>query len=137
MCNRPELKGRIALVTGGARGRPLAVGLATRGATVVVTMRDVLQADALARCIAAQTANPDVHALGLDLSSLASVRLAAHDFIARFGKLHVLVSDTSSDRLGPFLLANLLLDTMKQSGRGKVIRLGSLDSRQQVWSASG
>lgn len=114
----PELKGRIALVTGGRRTRQLALSLATRGATVVVTAR---AGSPLAGRIALASGNPRVHGLVIDLTSPDSVRTAAAEFITRYRRLHLLVTDVvRADcplaRLGPFLLANLLLDTMKRSG---------------------
>ncbi len=105
------------------------MGLATLGATVVIN-----GPQAAARRIALLTGNPDVHTLVLDLASLASVRSAADEFIARYGRLHLLVSDPTV-RLGPVLLANLLLDTMRRSGRGKVVRLSTSADQPQIWAA--
>lgn len=117
----PGLKGRIALVTGGQRTRPLALSLAGLGATVVVT---VPRASLLS------------HRLVIDLTSPRSVRAAAEEFIARYHQLHLLVTDPGVDtRLGPFLLANLLLDTMKRSGRGEVVRLVTPGDQPQIWAA--
>lgn len=129
-----QLAGRIALVTGGTAAHPLAVSLAARGATVVVTMGDARAAAALARRIITQTGNPRVHGLVVDLTCLGSVRVAAAEFIVRYRKLHLLVN-TPGERLGPLLLANLLLDTMKQSGAGKVVRVMSRGDRAQIWAA--
>ena len=118
------LKGRIALVTGPRQARPLTLRLASGGATVIVAMRDEAQARVFADRIARQTGNPHVHGLAIDLASLDSVRRAAAEFIARYQKLHVLVTDTTQYP-GPLLLAHLLLDTMKVSGGGRVVRLGA------------
>jgi NAD(P)-dependent dehydrogenase (short-subunit alcohol dehydrogenase family) len=137
--SHPQLKGRIALVTSVSATGPLTLGLASRGATVVVAMRNEACARTLADQIARVTGNPNVHPIELDLASFPSVRRAAAHFIARYHRLHVLVTDTmvrdSVDHLGPLLLANLLLDTMKQSGSGRIIRLASATDRQQIWSA--
>ncbi|MDP1823267.1 MAG: hypothetical protein Q8L48_08500 [Archangium sp.] len=128
-----ELKGRIALVTS-AGGTPfLALALAARGARVVVAMKDEHRAEAFALRIREGTGNADVHAFAIDLGSPCSVRSGARDFISRYRRLHLLVTDTTA-RLGPVLLANLLLDTMKQSGGGRVIHLPIAGDRQQVWS---
>jgi NADP-dependent 3-hydroxy acid dehydrogenase YdfG len=135
MQHLPELKGRIALVTG-ERGRPLARGLARRGATVVVTRCDERGAEALAHALSAQTGNADIHPLVLDLSSLPSVRRGAREFIEHFGKLHLLVTDTSGHHLGAFLLAHLLLDTMKRTSGGQIIRLTRATETQQVLSVT-
>ena len=130
-----ELKGRIALVTG-ERGRALARGLARRGATVVVTRGDERGAAALAHRLAAQTGNADIHPLVLDLTSLPSVRRGAREFIEHFGRLHLLVTDTAGHRLGAFLLAHLLLDTMKLSSSGRIVRLTRAHDPQQVLSVT-
>jgi NADP-dependent 3-hydroxy acid dehydrogenase YdfG len=129
------LKGRIALVTSARRPPLLAFALASRGATVVVAMKAEDRAEDWAQRIRHGTGNCAVHPLAIDLASPCSVRQAALDFIARYHRLHLLVTDTTA-RLGPVLLANLLLDTMKQSGGGRVIRLPMPGHRQQVWSAS-
>jgi NAD(P)-dependent dehydrogenase (short-subunit alcohol dehydrogenase family) len=123
----PGLQGRIALVTGGRGTRPLAMGLAGLGATVVIS-----GPQAVARRIALATGNPRVHGLELDLTSPASVRQGAQAFLERYEHLHVLVTEVTV-RLGPVLLANLLLDTMKQSGR--VVRLSPAGDRRQIWAA--
>jgi NAD(P)-dependent dehydrogenase (short-subunit alcohol dehydrogenase family) len=131
-----RLQGRIALISSAGSARPLASSLASLGATVIVTMRDECDADALARSIALETGNLRVHGTVIDLGCPFSVREAASEFIARWQKLHVLVNDTSIP-LGPTLLANLLLDTMKRSsGTGRVIRLAMPKAKHQVWTAT-
>ena len=130
-----ELKGQIALVTSAGSAPLLAFALASRGATVVVAMKDEDRAEAWALRIRHNTGNSAVHPFALDLASPCSVRSGALEFISRYRRLHLLVTDTTA-RLGPVLLANLLLETMKQSGGGRVIRLPMAGDRQQVWSAS-
>ena len=135
----PELKGRIALVTGAETARPLVFGLASRGATVVVSMRDELRAALLALEVIRQTGNPHVQPFAIDLASLDCVRRAVVAFVARYRQLHLLVvrAPCPPERLGPFLLANLLLDTMKHSGTGRIIRVATPDDRRQIWSTTG
>ncbi len=125
----PQLEGRIALVTGGKNTRALATSLARLGATVVITDPQ----NVVAR-IVSKTGNPHVHGLIIDLASPPSVRAGAEAFIARYRQLHLLVTDTTV-RVGPVLLANLLLDTMKRSGRGKVVRLLTSGDQRQIWAA--
>jgi hypothetical protein len=133
---------KIALVTNAEAARPIAVGLAARGATVVLSMADEERAAWLALDVSRQTGNPNVHPFMIDLASLDCVRRGARVFIERYRRLHVLVTDTlvpspwPLERLGPFLLASLLLDTMKQSGSGRIIRLPVAGDRRQIWSSS-
>jgi hypothetical protein len=134
--SEPGQRLMIALVTSARGARPLALGLASMGATLIVTMPEDDEARALARDLTRQSGNLRVHGLVIDLRCPHSVRFAAAEFIARWQQLHVLVSDTSIP-LGPTLLANLLLDTMKKSGTGRVIRLAIPNARRQVWTATG
>lgn len=77
----PDLRGRLAVVTGGSRGigAAVAAGLAARGASVVIACRDPAGAAAVAavRCAAAAAARARASdaacALPLDLESHASV----------------------------------------------------------------
>jgi NAD(P)-dependent dehydrogenase (short-subunit alcohol dehydrogenase family) len=80
----------IALVTGANRGigRAIAEQLAARGATVLVTGRD------LGRCAeVAATIGPQAHPVLLDVTVQSSVEAAASVVRQRFGRLDVLVNN--------------------------------------------
>ncbi|WP_197511334.1 SDR family NAD(P)-dependent oxidoreductase [Tessaracoccus coleopterorum] len=88
-----SLKGRTALVTGGAGlyGRQIVRGLAEAGATTYMASRGVEALGALAAELRAE--GLDVHALRLDQGDEASV-LAARDEIAKqSGGLDILVNN--------------------------------------------
>ncbi len=141
-----QMNGRGVLITGaaGAIGKPMCIELARRGATLVMAGRGAKLTQA-AEEVRAATGSQDVHTLGLDLSSLESVRTAAEEFKSRFDKLHVLINNaavfsgsrnTTSDgfelifgtcHLGHFLLTNLLIDTLKASAPARVV-LMTMDS---------
>jgi retinol dehydrogenase 12 len=139
------MKDRICLVTGANTGLGLetARGLARRGATVVMTARDVDKGRAAVEEVRRTSDNDDVELLELDLASTASVRRAAASFLDRHDALHLLVNNaglvlserrTTDDgfeatfgvnHLGHFLLTWLLLDRLKASAPSRVINVAS------------
>ena len=115
--------GAVALVTGASRaeglGREVARQLAARGMTVYVTARDAGAAQEVAASIGAGGAR--VHALGLDVTSDASVTRAAAEVERRSGALDALVNnaggyydaDRGAGELDPeYLLAALAINTV-------------------------
>ena len=136
---------RVCLVTGANRGlgRATALGLARRGATVVVAGRD---ADRIARAsdeLRRESGNADVSDARVDLGSLASVRSAAAEVSRRFGAIHVLVNNAgvnlarravspdgieltfAVNHVGPFLLTNLLLPLLRAGAPSRVVTVTS------------
>uniref|UniRef100_A0A4W5R9M5 Dehydrogenase/reductase (SDR family) X-linked n=1 Tax=Hucho hucho TaxID=62062 RepID=A0A4W5R9M5_9TELE len=126
----PKQNGRVAIVTGGARGMgyETARHLASLGMHVVIGIRNVIVV-----CVFCVLFT--VEFLFLDLCSLKSLRQFVHRFKARALPLHVLVNNAGImlvpegktedgfelhfglNYLGHFLLTNLLLDKLKRSGR--------------------
>lgn len=102
------LLGRVALVTGAARGlgRHLAGALAAAGADVAVTARS---ADALQGTVAdVRAQSRRVLPLALDLRERASVAAAVDQVVATFGRVDVLVCN--SGVAGPSQRADLVDD---------------------------
>jgi retinol dehydrogenase-12 len=137
--------GRTFLVTGGNTGIGLATAtaLARDGGRVFIACRDPDRGQAAVTAIksAAGTVAADtvaVELLPLDLTSLASARDCAQEFLARDEPLHVLVNNAGVggargltadgfemhfgvNHLGHFALTMLLLDRLKASGPGSRI----------------
>src|SRR6185369_6612776 len=80
-----DLRGKVALVTGGSSGlgQETARALAERGARVILTARDMPKGEAVAAGIRDSTGNADVHVEELELGSLRSIRAFADRFMAR------------------------------------------------------
>ncbi|CAN1300688.1 Short-chain dehydrogenase TIC 32, chloroplastic [Linum perenne] len=136
--------GLTAIVTGATSGLGLEATrvLALRGVHVVMAVRDV---DAGYEGIP----NAKLDVMKLDLSSLASVREFASDFISTGLPLNILLNNAgimacpfslsednielqfATNHLGHFLLTNLLLETMKKTAdssnrKGRIVIVGSL-----------
>jgi len=97
------LKGKAALVTGGAGGigRAIALALATRGAEVAVVD---IAADRTER-VRAELQALGAKGLGLvaDLTSRTDVERAVAETIAQFGQLDILVNNAGWDKMEFFL----------------------------------
>jgi len=88
-----DLSGKVALVTGAARGlgRAIALALAHAGADVALGLRDVSSGSSLARDIEAtgRRALP----LQMDVTRLEQIFRAVDDAVAHFGRLDILVNN--------------------------------------------
>jgi NAD(P)-dependent dehydrogenase (short-subunit alcohol dehydrogenase family) len=140
-----SMRGRICLITGATSGIGLVTAreLAARGATVAIVGRNETKTRATVEAIRQQTGNAEVDYLLADLSSQAAVRGVADTFQRRYGALHVLVNDAgvmlwrreeaanglemtfAVNHLAPFLLTNLLLDTLHASAPARVVTVAS------------
>ena len=140
-----EMIGRICLVTGGNSGigKETALGLARAGARVVILSRDPVKGKAAVAELSELTSSGRVELLVADLSSQASVREAARQFMRTYPRLDVLVNNagtfltrraTSVDGiemtvatnfLGPFLLTQTLLPLLLESAPSRIINVSS------------
>ena len=146
MSDTPDrMDDKIALITGATNGIGLitARALAKRGATVVLVGRDTSRTERAAQEIRRQTPGSTVHSLLADLSSQAQVRRLAKDIQTRFPRLDVLVNNAGAvfakrqvsvdgiemtlalNHLAPFLLTNLLLDSLKASDQARIVTVAS------------
>ena len=136
---------KIVLITGGTGGigKATAIGLATMGARVCITGRELGRAEHAAADIRAAAGNPRVDALAADLSSQAEVRQLAATVLNAYPRLDVLVNNVGGfwahrhptvdslehtfalNHLAPFLLTNLLLDRLKASAPARVVTVSS------------
>jgi NAD(P)-dependent dehydrogenase (short-subunit alcohol dehydrogenase family) len=140
-----SMAGRTCLVTGATSGigQVTARELARRGATVIVVGRNQQRCLATAGAIRREMRNESVQSLTADLSSQEEVRRLAREFRQRHDRLHVLVNNAgalfalrgesadgiertlASNHLGPFLLTNLLLETIKASAPARIVNVSS------------
>jgi NAD(P)-dependent dehydrogenase (short-subunit alcohol dehydrogenase family) len=134
----------VYLVTGATSGigKATALGLARRGATVVLACRSEERARAVVEEIEIATGSPLGLSISLDLASLASVRAAAEAFSHLGLPLHVLVNNAGvggqrgqtadgfelafgTNHLGHFLLTSLLLGHLRACAPSRVVTVSS------------
>lgn len=156
----PGLVGKICMVTGASSGigKAIGLGLAKTSATVVMVARDRSRIEAARDEIEALSGNRAIEMMAADLSSMASVRELARSFARRHMRLHLLVNNAgvqlwqrsitadgyettfAVNYLAPFLLTNLLLDTLKASAPARVcehilsgLQVGEDKLRRPAW----
>ena len=143
-----ELKGKVAIVTGGNGGIGLGMarGLASAGARVVVAARNASKSEAAVRELKAL--GSDAFALALDVADERSVDDAFEQTASRCGRIDILVNnaginirkpahDLALDEwrqvmdinlTGAFLCSRAAHPHMKRAGGGKIINIGSMMS---------
>jgi NAD(P)-dependent dehydrogenase (short-subunit alcohol dehydrogenase family) len=143
------MKGKTVLITGASSGIGLeaAVRIASLGASVVLTARDTLKADAAQAEVRRRSGSAEVGAMICDLSSLAATRALALEFRETHPRLDVLVNNAGTvspsrvmtadgleltfavNHLAHFLLTNLLLDLLRASGPARIVNVSSIAHR--------
>lgn len=143
----PPQDGRLAVVTGANSGIGFqtALGLARKGAQVVLACRNPDKAgEALAR-IRAAAPGASVETAALDVSDLASVRAFAAAFLARGRALDILVNNAgvmapltrkvtrdgfevqmATNHLGHFALTALLVPALRRAQAPRVVPVASI-----------
>jgi len=139
------MQNKTVLITGGNAGIGLetARALAKQGATVVIVARDAAKGQDAVADIKHTTGNDKVSFMKCDLGSQKQIRQLAIDFKAKHNSLDVLVNNAGAffseygetedgierqfaiNHLGPFLLTNLLLDTIKASAPARIVNVAS------------
>jgi len=139
-----KLRGKVALVTGGAKrvGREIALALAGRGCAVAITYRSSRR-EAESTAAAIRRKGVRALAVGADQRDGDQVRAAVRAIEARLGRVDVLINNASSfyptpletvteaqwDDLigtnlsGPWRFAQAVSPGMKRRGQGKIINL--------------
>ncbi len=145
----PDQLGRVAIITGANTGLGFETAriLAQRGATVVLAVRNLDKGKLAADRITAVAPGSEVEVQALDLSSLASVRVAAEELAARHPTIDLLLNNAGvmytprqqtvdgfemqfgTNHLGHFALTGLLLPTLLGCPGSRIVTVSSVGHR--------
>jgi NAD(P)-dependent dehydrogenase (short-subunit alcohol dehydrogenase family) len=143
-----RLQGRVAIVTGGAKGIGVhySKALAAEGAQVMIA--DIADGSALASEIAAQHGRNSTDSMIFDVSDEAQCKALVEKTVARFGKIDILINNAALyaplptlkvtemdaalwDKVmavnirGPFLMVKHTAPHMIAQKSGKIVNIGS------------
>jgi 2-dehydro-3-deoxy-D-gluconate 5-dehydrogenase len=143
-----DLKGRVAIVTGGNGGIGLGMarGLAGAGARVVVAGRDQKKSRAAVEDLAGRGA--EAHAIAVDVTDERAVGKLIEGTLERWGRLDILINNAGINVRKPvhelaleewhrvldtnltsaFLCSKAAYPAFKKAGGGKIINIGSMMS---------
>jgi NAD(P)-dependent dehydrogenase (short-subunit alcohol dehydrogenase family) len=144
------MAGKVCLVTGATSGigKVTACALAAQGAEVIIAGRNQRKAEETVSWIQSETGNNNVRYLLADYADLGQVREMARAFKERTSRLDVLVNNAGGffnsrrgtpygvemtlliNHLAPFLLTNLLLETLQDSAPARIVNVSSDGHKQ-------
>ena len=144
-----DLKGKIALVTGGTKGigRAIAKRLMLAGARVIVTARNAPEDD-----------TDDFHFIAADLSLAEGAKKVSSEILAAYGRLDILINNLGSSEtpgggfgvltdkdwettiatnlLAPVRLDRAFLPQMITQKQGVIIHIGSIQARLPLYDST-
>ncbi len=140
-----NMNNKICLITGGNAGigKATAIGLAKLGATVILVCKNRIQGEETLKTLSNISQTNGHKLLLADLSDFDSIRKCANEFEGQFNRLDVLINNAgvffteaqftrnniemqfAVNHLAPFLLTQLLMDTLLKSGKARILNLSS------------
>ncbi len=143
-----RMQGKVALVTGGARGIGLAIAKALTGEGAIPVIADINEAGA--KEAVASLGNAEGLALGVNVADQASVNDMVAAIVGKFGKLDILVNNAgiggntpfldialeewnrtiSINLTGAFLVAQACAREMARQREGKIVNIASLSGQR-------
>lgn len=144
--NIDEQAGKTVLITGANSGTGFETAreFAGKNATVIMAVRNLEKGNDAAAKIKKDFPKSDLTVMKLDLSSLASVRKFAADFIGKHEKLDILINNAGvmvppytktkdgfelqfgTNHLGHFALTGLLLDLLLKTKNSRIVTMSSM-----------
>lgn len=145
MDQESSLAGRVVAVTGanGGIGKHVALGLAKRGAHVVLIGRTLERGEGAQRFVREAAPGASTSVIAADLSSMNDVRHLARSLADGYPKLSVLINNAgliaprriltvdgfestlAVNHLAPFLLSTSLLDVLRANAPARIVNVNS------------
>ena len=154
--NTIDLKGRTAIITGGARGIGFAAAQRLLASGAAVALWDI-DASALAKASGELAKNGRVHAAVVELTDEASIRKAADALIRDAGKIDILVNNAGItggnaptwelkpdvwrrvievNLVAPYLTCHVIAPHMIKAGYGRIVNVASIAGKEGNPNAS-
>ena len=154
--NQIDLNGKMAVVTGAARGIGYAIAerLLDSGAAVCLWDLDAAAAEASAKTLSAKGR---VHSVAVDVTQAESVQAAALATLKEFGRVDLLVNNAGIagankptwelsptewqqvlqiDLFGVYLCCHVLVPGMRERGYGRIVNIASIAGKEGNPNAS-
>lgn len=145
----PSQQGKIAIVTGAniGLGYETVIGLAKKGAKVIMACRNIQKAETARKEILEKVPGAGLEILQLDLGDLSSVRAFAKAYTDKYDSLDLLInnagimippfsktkdgfeSQMGVNYFGHFLLTSLLFPLLNKTPESRVVTLSSIAHR--------
>ena len=153
--NRIDLAGRVAVVTGGARGIGLAIVRELRQAGALVTVWDRDQAEIEA--VLKREGRKNLDGYAVDVTDVAALEAARDALLAEHGRIDILVNNAGIsgptvplvdydiddwrrvvevDLVGVFLCCRTVAPVMVAAGYGRIVNMASLAGKEGTPNAS-
>ncbi len=149
---RDDIRGEVAVVTGGSRGLGLVLAreLARHGCPLVICARDAAELDRAAAQLRA--AGAEVTAVTCDLTDEASPQRLVDAAVERYGRLDIVINNAGIIQVGPVQAAQLshyedavqtmalapvrlaltALPVMQRQGHGRIVTIASIGGKLSV-----
>lgn len=141
----PDQTDRVVVITGANSGTGFAAAqiLAAKGATVILACRNEVKAKAAVRTIRESYPSSVLETVSLDLGSMASIRAAADEILARHARLDLLLNNAGvmvppagkttegfetqfgTNHLGHYALTGLLLERLRSTPGARIVTMSS------------
>lgn len=151
-----ELKGKVAIVTGGGRGLGLAICQMLGECGAIAIVADIREELAQKVALEIQAEGGKAQALQLDVCDAVAVEKAIGEIVAQYGQIDILINNAGVDvtlpvdelsvedwnRIiavnlsGPFIMSKFVLRAMKQQQSGNIVNITSTAAKRAWANAS-
>ena len=151
-----ELKGKVAIVTGGGRGLGLAICRMLAECGAIALVADIREELAQKVALEIQAEGGKAQALQLDVCDAVAVEKAIAEIVNQYGQIDILINNAGVDvtlpvdelsvedwnRIiavnlsGPFIMSKFVLPAMKQQQSGNIVNITSTAAKRAWANAS-